>query len=259
MDDTNKVVLNFYNSLLRNDDVHLLTGPHWLNDQIISFYLEYLENVVHKDKKNILYVSPEVVQCLKFASKEEMSIFLEPLNAKEKSFILLPLNDNNEVWAGGNHWSLLAFSRPECTFYYYDSMNGDSLKSLVPFVRKIAQAIGCPEFDYIKGHSVRQSNSYDCGIHVLCTIDRLSERALQFDALDDRDDDEDDRRELDRKMIENIRNKRNDLLKIIRKLGGDVRFWSQFMESIELNDCWQAESHTFVLHSTFSCIYLFID
>lgn len=224
MEETNKVVLNFHNSLLRSDDVHLLTGPHWLNDQIISFYLEYLGEIVYKDEKNILYVSPEVVQCLKFASKDEMSIFLEPLNAKEKSFIFLPLNDNNEARAGGNHWSLLAFSRPESTFFYYDSMNGDTLKSLVPFVRKIAHAIECPEFDFIKGHTVRQSNSYDCGIHVLCNIDRLSERALKFDTLDDRDDDEDDRRERDRETIECIRNKRDDLLKIIRKLGGDVRF-----------------------------------
>lgn len=224
MDDTNKVVLSFHNSLLRSDDVHLLTGPHWLNDQIISFYLEYLEKIVHKEDKSILYVSPEVVQCLKFASKQEMSIFLEPLNAKDKSFIFMPLNDNNEARAGGNHWSLLAFSRPECTFFYYDSLNGDSLKSLVPFVRKIAQAIECPEFDFIKGHTVRQSNSYDCGIHVLCNIDRMSERALQFDALDDRDDDDDERRECDREMIDSIRCKRDELLKLIRKLGGGLRF-----------------------------------
>lgn len=225
MVDSNKVVLNFHNSLLRNDDVHLLSGPHWLNDQIISFYLEYVEQIVHKDVKTILHVSPEVVQCMKFASNDEMSIFLEPLNAKEKSFIFLPLNDNNEALAGGNHWSLLAFSRPERTFFYYDSLNnGESLKSMVAFVRKIANAIECPKFDFIKGHCVRQSNSYDCGIHVLCNIDRLGERALRFDSLDDRDDDEYDRRERDREMIECIRNKRDDLLKIIRKLGGDVRF-----------------------------------
>lgn len=224
MDDTNKVVLNFHNSLLRSDDLHLLTGPHWLNDQIISFYLEYLEQIVYKDAKTILYVTPEVVQCLKFASNDEMNVFLEPLNAKQKAFIFLPLNDNNEARAGGNHWSLLAFSRLEATFFYYDSLNNDSLKSLVPFVRKIAQAIGCPEFDFIKGHTVRQSNSYDCGIHVLCTIDRLSKQALQFDALDDRDDDEDERRERDREMNKSIRSKRDDLLKIIKQLGGDVKY-----------------------------------
>lgn len=214
----NNIVLSFNHTLLREDDVNLLTGPHWLNDQIISFNLEYLETVVYKNENNILFISPEVVQCLKLTPDAE-SIFLDPLNAKEKSFIFLPLNDNVEDQVGGNHWTLLAFSRPESTFFYYDSMqNSQSLKSITPFVRKIASAIDCSEFDLVKGHCIRQWNSYDCGIHVLCMIDELAKRAAQHDCLDDRDDDDSDRRERDRRLNDCIRNKRNDLIKLIEKL-----------------------------------------
>lgn len=214
----NSVVLSYHHTLLREDDVHLLNGPHWLNDQIISFYMEYLENVVYKNNKNILFISPEVVQCLKMMPDAE-NVFLEPLNAKEKSFIFLPLNDNDEDQVGGNHWTLLVFSRAESTFFHYDSMqNRDSLKSITKFVRKLARAIDCPEFDLIEGHCLRQWNSYDCGIHVLCYVEELARRATLYDSADDRDDDDVERSARDSVMKDKISNKRNELRKLIEKL-----------------------------------------
>jgi sentrin-specific protease 8 len=52
MSDRNKkTALNFHDSCLKLSDVDLLKGPHWLNDQIISFYFEYLEKV----RNSIIY------------------------------------------------------------------------------------------------------------------------------------------------------------------------------------------------------------
>lgn len=224
MADPNRIVLNFHNTLLRESDVNLLMGPHWLNDQIISFYLEYLEQNVFHNKRGLLFISPEVVQCLKFVSSQEMSIFLEPLNATGKSFIFLPLNDNTEVKAGGNHWSLLVFSRPDSTFYYYDSLNNSStsLRSLRPILIELAAAFDCREFDVRQGDCLKQNNSYDCGIHVLCNIECLARKALKYNSLDDdsmaipSDDDP------TRITHQKIRQKRQDLIDLIRKLGGKI-------------------------------------
>lgn len=223
MADPNRIVLNFHNTLLRESDVNLLMGPHWLNDQIISFYLEYLEKNVFQNARGLLFISPEVVQCLKFVTRQEMSIFLEPLNANGKSFIFLPLNDNNEVKAGGNHWSLLVFSRPESTFFYYDSLSsGTSLRSLRPFLLELAAAIDCPEFDVRQGDCAKQNNSYDCGIHVVCNVECLARRALKYNCLDDDDatvsTDEDPKKITSQK----IRQKRQDILNLIQKLGGKL-------------------------------------
>lgn len=99
-DTQNPVVLSFHESLLRNSDIHLLQGPYWLNDQIISFYLEYLEKVVYADEDRFLFVSPEVTQCIKIVSAEEVPVFLEPLKANERQFIFFPLNDNDLDSAG---------------------------------------------------------------------------------------------------------------------------------------------------------------
>lgn len=223
MADPNRIVLNFHNTLLRVNDVNLLMGSHWLNDQLISFYLEYLEKNVFQNTRGLLFISPEVVQCLKFVTRQEMSIFLEPLNAIGKQFIFLPLNDNNEVKAGGNHWSLLVFSRPESTFFYYDSLSsGTSLRPLRPFLLELASAIDCPEFDVRQGDCIKQNNSYDCGIHVLCNVECLARRALKYNSLDDDATTASSDEDPTKITYQKIRQKRNDILNLIEKLGGKL-------------------------------------
>lgn len=222
--DPNHIVLNYHNSLLRESDVHLLNGPHWLNDQIISFYLEYLERNVYEKNTELLFVSPEVVQCLKFFAREEMKLFLEPLKANEKQFIFLPWNDNDEVKAGGSHWSLLVFSRPESTFFYYDSMNhsGTSLRSLRPFLVEFAAAVNCPEFDIRQGECIQQTNSYDCGVHVLVNIELLAQRVVKWGTIDKSENDvsnDDDPMHI---TNQHIRQKRKEILNVIHELNGTV-------------------------------------
>jgi hypothetical protein len=41
-DGKNDVVLSFNDSLVRQSDVQLLDGPHWLNDIVIGFCFEYV-------------------------------------------------------------------------------------------------------------------------------------------------------------------------------------------------------------------------
>ena len=35
------IVLSYHNSLLRQSDLALVDGPHWLNDKVIGFYFEW--------------------------------------------------------------------------------------------------------------------------------------------------------------------------------------------------------------------------
>ena len=105
------VVLSYDESLLRKSDVELLHGPYWLNDNIISFYFEYLKNTF-KNAPQMLFVSPEVTQCIKIIPGSQMKVFLDPLDAANKHFIFFALNDNEKPQSGGGtHWSLLLYSR----------------------------------------------------------------------------------------------------------------------------------------------------
>lgn len=118
------IILSFHDTLIHRSDLDLLDGPYWLNDTIISFYFEYLEKVVFNTANELLFVSPEVTQCIKMVQKEEIKTFLEPLGVNKKKFIFFALNDNDTPdMAGGSHWSLLVYSKPENSFYHFDSSN----------------------------------------------------------------------------------------------------------------------------------------
>ena len=62
------IVLSFYDSIIRQSDVDILEGPHWLTDTLIGFYFEYLSNVAYKDEARLLFIGPEVTQCLKVSN-----------------------------------------------------------------------------------------------------------------------------------------------------------------------------------------------
>lgn len=206
------VVLNFHESLLRQSDVQLLMGPYWLNDQIISFYFEYLEKIIFKNENQLLFISPEVTQCIKIVPESEISIFLEPLKANEKLFIFFALNNNEADSVGGTHWSLLVFSRPENKFYHFDSMNGFNLENCQHLVKVLKNALNCVEADFENVQCLQQNNGYDCGIHVICNVDVISTHAVKH---------------LKVKGTHQLKNmiikcKREEILDVIRDLGGQI-------------------------------------
>lgn len=188
LDGPDEVVLSYHETLLRRSDVVVLLGPLWLNDQIISFYLEYLEHdrFAHV-KDSVLFVSPDVTQCLKMLPRNEMSIFLDPLNATEKSFVFFPLNDHQFDSAGGTHWSLVVYSRPDQKFLYIDSAKGSNWSTSKRFASNVYKALGCA----LEGVTLdavpcfQQENSYDCGIHVLYNIEKVAEYAVDKGTLEE--------------------------------------------------------------------------
>lgn len=205
---SDEIVLSFHEALLRESDVALLQGPYWLNDHIISFYLEYLDNVAFKNNQQMLFISPEVTQCLKIVSKDEINIFLEPLNATKKSFIFFPLNDNQQDRAGGSHWSLLVFSRPERAFYHFDSLASINEYQCQNFVSKIKDFLDISNVTFRTAHCLNQSNGYDCGIHVLCNIENIAHHVVNSNKVDG----------VSQLTHHMVAQKRNQILDIIMKL-----------------------------------------
>ncbi|XP_074111960.1 sentrin-specific protease 8 [Cotesia typhae] len=168
-----KIVLSYHDSLLRDRDVFLLKDSHWLNDVIIGFYFEYLEQTLEASNisKNIKLFSPEVTQLLKMTAQEF------PFISTDMDYIFFPLNDcKKSDAAGGSHWSLLVYSKNEKTCFHFDSAHGNNNAEARSFGLKISkQLLGDKTASFKNVECPQQDNGYDCGIFVLCFTDAILE------------------------------------------------------------------------------------
>lgn len=189
--------------------MELLTGPFWLNDQIIAFYFQYLESDKYEEDDRILFVSPQVTQLLKLSDPDDCRVLLEPLFPDEKRVILFAVNDNNSSAAGGTHWSLLVFSRGEDTFFSFDSMNNLNHSATKKLVHILQKGLSRPFAELQRHDCTQQANGYDCGVHVLCNAETVCDHYLNSGAV----------RNTPRISVYN---KRRDILRLIVRLGGRI-------------------------------------
>jgi len=170
------VLVSFHDSALRRSDLALLEGEHWLNDAVIAFWFEYMQYTLFPDCKRVLLIGPEVTQLVKMSEPGEISVFLEPLEAPYKDYILLPVNDHESSSAGGTHWSLLVFSRLDRKWFHYDSLPGTNegaARCLVSRLNRYLERTAT----LVKAACTRQSNGFDCGLFTLLNAQYAVARA----------------------------------------------------------------------------------
>ncbi|XP_034654758.1 sentrin-specific protease 8 isoform X1 [Drosophila subobscura] len=204
------ISLSFHDSCLRMSDVQLLRGPHWLNDQIISFYYEYLTHVKYKKNNDITFIAPEVTQCMKYMDDQELEQLMDQNNGTKKPFIFFAMNDNRSFEAGGTHWSLLVFSRPEKTFYHFDSYGNNNTSNSVELMNKVKETMDVRSAKFRPMRCLQQANGYDCGIHVICMTDHIADYLNRYEVMDG----------LPPLQVDSVKAKRTELLKLIMSLGG---------------------------------------
>lgn len=175
------VVLSFYNSCLLKSDLRLLDGPHWLNDAIIAFYFEYLENVTYKEySEQLALLNPCCTKLIKFSKDCDVKEIIQCLSLQKKNYIFNAINDGTITgWNTGTHWSLLVFSRPNKTFYYYDSLRGYNSDHAHEVAKKLIPHLGLRDpADFLQQECPQQSNGFDCGLHIIANVDILMKHFL---------------------------------------------------------------------------------
>jgi sentrin-specific protease 8 len=180
-----RVVVSLGDAILRESDVQLLKGPHWLNDRVISFYFEYLHQNKFEHSGKIAFVSPEVSQFLKLVSPEEIPVFLDPLRLEEKEVILLAVNNASDPSqpGAGSHWSLLIFSRQVLEFFHLDSsggMNEDDARVLARKLHHFLSRATRFQFKFSPVPVIAQTNGYDCGIHLLSHAEHATRHYMVY-------------------------------------------------------------------------------
>lgn len=185
-------VLSYFDSKITIKDVASLKNRCWLTDNIINFYVEYVEQTLLRSSNSILsdkvsVIGPSVVQMLKFLTADEFSA-LDSLELQSKKLILLPLNDA-AINDQGSHWSLLVYvnvdSSKEPMIYHLDSLNGRNNSTSLELGPILSQHLCGKELHPESPDGVgQQSNMYDCGIMVILFIKHIIEFYLEQQKFD---------------------------------------------------------------------------
>ncbi|KAM1027726.1 hypothetical protein FF1_040427 [Malus domestica] len=163
-------ILSYNDVVLRRSDLDILSGPYFLNDRLIEFYLSHLSSC----SEEILLIAPSIAFWMMNAVGQGLHEFLVLLNLPDKKLVIFPVNDNEDVSEarGGSHWSLLAFERDSNVFVHHDSnggMNRRHAKKLYDAVvdfMSVSSSATKPTYQECSD-SPQQVNGYDCGLFVL--------------------------------------------------------------------------------------------
>ena len=176
-----RIVLNYHDTTIRDSDMSSLDGHNWLNDPIISFWLEHLNHVVCNGNTRLLFVSPAVTQLIKIGDVNDIPTILDPLGARHKEYIFLPVNDNvSACEAGGSHWSLLVFSKQDAIWYHFNSQRKSNNKDANQLVTRLNTYLNCDTRNsLVDAICTQQDNSYDCGAFMMLYAQMTAQRAIK--------------------------------------------------------------------------------
>ncbi|GAX78689.1 hypothetical protein CEUSTIGMA_g6127.t1 [Chlamydomonas eustigma] len=180
-------VLSFGDVVLRQSDLWLLQGPHWLNDQIIAFFFEYVAQNKFRLISDVILLLPGAISfLLANCGPTEAGLILEPLQVSSKSVILFAVNDNTDLEAagGGSHWSLLVYYSGADTFRHYDSAPGRGSRSAATRLHRVVQKVLAPagqECPLVHVSEMpQQENGHDCGVYVMAMADAICAHSQQM-------------------------------------------------------------------------------
>lgn len=169
---SDKVILSTKNCTVTKDDIETLSPHTYLNDLIISFYYEIIQE--RYPSKDITFLDPAVSMSIILDSDNDNDledikecIFL-PLELNKKKFIFAPINDNTKLQyaVSGSHWTLNVVDVDNSIIYYLDSTNGD-VSNAHTFHRRLERLFG-KKFEFVYGVKTQyQTNGYDCGMFLL--------------------------------------------------------------------------------------------
>ena len=166
--DNDPILITYKSCSIKQSDINCLSDYQYLNDLIISFYYEILnEKYMSND---IVLLDPAVSMSIIFDKDLDdiNNCIFEPLGMKNKKFIFVPINDNTKIEykTSGSHWTLNIIDVNNNTIYYLDSMLGNISNAKVS-VRKFEKLFG-KKFNFVYAlENTYQTNSSDCGMFIL--------------------------------------------------------------------------------------------
>lgn len=178
-------------------DIWTLRHGHWLNDNIIDFYLAM---VTERSRSNETKLPKSFVFTSHFYTKLEESGFdgvkrwakRKGLDVTKVDYIFVPVNRNNV------HWCLAVINNKDCRFEFYDSMNGRGTvtlsnlrdymykQTLMTYPDSNPDELGYDSYEMLDTIPCpQQQNDFDCGVFTCKMVEVLSrDKPLSFSQKD---------------------------------------------------------------------------
>lgn len=162
---------------LTSEDIATLAPRCFLSDLIIAFALQ---SIGDSSPSSHRFVQPAAVFMAACGiTGAQLADMFQPLHLDTADVVYLPVNNNDQPSRayGGSHWSLLQFRRATNTFHHYDSFGGynDDVARRIAAAFTVALApadTAAPTF-VVESAAPQQTNSFDCGIFVICIAEAL--------------------------------------------------------------------------------------
>ncbi|KAG8273472.1 SUMO1 sentrin specific peptidase 8 [Homalodisca vitripennis] len=137
----------------------------WLSDEIITDHIRLPNSEVTRIQNDILFVNPTLTQLLKLHSRTYVDQALSDMSFYNKSWVFFVLNncDQGLEQNGGSHWSLLLLDNTTRTAIHYDSVRGLNERHAAALLVNL----GLDSVPISEGQTFQQTESFECGVHVL--------------------------------------------------------------------------------------------
>jgi sentrin-specific protease 1 len=190
----NGKLINKYRIDITSRDLFTLSDRHWLNDNVIDFYLQLVKDDVNAMGHSKVHVfstyfyttlSQQGYQGVRKWAKRAK------INVAEMDYIFVPVNLNQA------HWALAVIDNIEGKFMYVDSLFGDGttiLARLVDYMERETSANLSPTADprNFEGYTIEprvecpnQQNGYDCGVFTCTAVDYMARgKSLDYSQAD---------------------------------------------------------------------------
>jgi Ulp1 family protease len=187
------VIISYKSTCVYRSDTLLLEDGQWLNDILVSFWMELLEHDPQVALDTLPLPSPWCTGLVQpcsvslhlYLEPEDLIESLRPLNLNRFERVAFPISDagSNEH---GSHWTLLLFDRLSAKLYHYDSarrmssgrnleVSAKFISAIWPLLRTGQDSSQLPDAPpkIEEGICGQQTNGADCGAHLLLCIERI--------------------------------------------------------------------------------------
>lgn len=136
----------------------------------MNFWVNWIDK-----RDNVGMIEPATVLLMSCEDQETVKEMMSPLNLQDKDFILLPVNDIQGKLGSGTHWTLILYVKSEHKFIFFDSASSSSsmFENIDKIKTNLLALLEREETKTIEGSCTKQSNSYDCGVHVMKNMEEI--------------------------------------------------------------------------------------